>query len=58
MAVSGNSFFALDFGTSNTVALYYKDGQLMNVVDSNNLPYIPSMLSGARRQCKTGAAAS
>ena len=45
MAVSGNSFFALDFGTSNTVALYYKDGQLMNVVDSNNLPYIPSMLS-------------
>lgn len=45
MAVSGTSFLALDFGTSNSVALYSKDGQLVNVLDSNNSPYVPSMLS-------------
>ena len=45
MSAHAENVMAIDFGSSNTTAMYQKDHELQNVVDSNGLPYISSMLS-------------
>ena len=45
MSAHAENVMAIDFGSSNTTAVYQKDHELQNVVDSNGLPYISSMLS-------------